>query len=190
MENCEWCVVVFKCKPDRVEKVLVDFYEFTRDLKGVEDLHFLIRDRLDDEVVFSFRILMKTEDKKSVKSKIRYKLKNYIPKDKFAIDPNNKNLLHKYVAWGSKERIKKHGQEKFDVFCGFLSQLSRVAVDMAMKKYFSSAERVEMAHVMSWMLGCTEYSILTTIQMEMGYYDRIKDRYQPYQKKSLGSKIG
>jgi len=72
------------------------------------------------------------------------------------------------------------------VFCDFLGQLSGIVIGMAKKGYFSSAERVEMAHVMSWMLGCTEYSILTTIHMEMGYYDRIKDRYQPYQKQSLG----
>ena len=142
------------------------------------------------DVIFSFRILMKVDDMKAVKSKIRYKLRNLIPEDKFVIDPGEKNPLYKYVAWDYKERVKKHGQIKFDVFCDFLSQLSRLVVDMAKKDYFSSAERVEMAHVMSWMLGCTEYSILTTIQMEMGYYDRIKDRYQPYQKKSLGSKIG
>lgn len=186
MEKQEWCVVVFECRPDYVQNVLVDFYEFVENLKGIEDLHFLIRDRLDDYVIFSFRILMKAEDKKTLKSKIKYKLSSIIPEKKFVIDPSEENALYKYVAWNYKERIDKLGQERFDVFCNFLGQLSRVVVDMAKKGCFGSVERVEMAHVASWMLGCTEYSILTTIHMEMGYYDRIEDRYQPYQKQSLG----
>jgi len=185
MENSEWCVAVFKCKPDKVKNVLVDFYEFVKDLRCVESLHFLIRDRVDDDVVFSFRILVKAEEKKTAKSKIRYKLKTLLTEDKFAINPNAKNPLQKYVAWSTEVGIKRHGREKFNLFCDFLSRLSRLVVNMAKIGYFSSTERVETAHVMSWMLGCTEYSILTPVHMEMGYYDRIEDRYQPYQKKSL-----
>jgi len=88
MGNSEWCVAVFKCKPDKVENVLVDFYGFVKDLQCVEDLHFLIRDRVDDDVVFSFRILVKAKDKKTVKSKIKYKLRNLLAESKFAIYPN------------------------------------------------------------------------------------------------------
>ena len=54
----EWVVAVFKCSPSDVKKILVEFYRFIDDLKGVRSLHFLIRDRIDDEVVFSFRIMI------------------------------------------------------------------------------------------------------------------------------------
>jgi len=182
MESDDWCVAVFKCKPDNVESVLVDFYEFVKDLQGVKGLHFLIRDRVDDEVVLSFRVLVELKDKEVVKSKVAYKLGNLMPEEKFAINPSIDNPLQKYVAWDYKERVNKHGQEKFDVFCSFLSQLSRIVVDIAKKGYFESAERADVAHVVSWMLGCTEYSILTTGHMEVGYYDRIKDEYHPYLK--------
>jgi hypothetical protein len=79
--------------------MLVDFFSFLENLEGVDDLHFLIRDRIDDEVVFSFRVLTKPKMKKVVKSKIAYKLKRLTSEDKFAIDPDAENPLQKYVAW-------------------------------------------------------------------------------------------
>lgn len=185
MESDDWCVAVFKCKPENVENTLVDFYEFVKDLQGVKDLHFLIRDRVDEEVVFSFRVSVELKDKEVVKSKIAYKLGNLMSKEKFAIDPSVDNPLRKYVAWDYVERVNKHGQEKFEVFCSLLTQLSKTIVDMAKNKYFESAERAEIAHVMSWMLGCTEYGKLTTGHMEVGYYDRIEDRYHPYLKQGF-----
>jgi len=181
----DWTVTVFKCKAENVESVLVDFYSFAKDLEGVRDLHFLIRDRLDDDVVFSFRFLVETKDKEVIKSKIAYRLRSYKPKIRFAIDPSKRSPLGKYVAWSSEKRIEKDGQRKFARFCKFLSQMSRLVVEMARKKYFDSAERVEIAHVMSWMLGCTEYGLLSAKHMEVGYYDRIKDKSHPYLRKSF-----
>jgi len=46
--------------------------------------------------------------------------------------------------------------------------------------YFALNERVELAHFMSWMLGCTEYGLLSTMGMEVGYYDRLNDEYCSY----------
>ena len=46
--------------------------------------------------------------------------------------------------------------------------------------YFASNERVELVHFMSWMLGCTEYGLLSTSGMEIGYYDRLDDKYCSY----------
>jgi hypothetical protein len=43
-----------------------------------------------------------------------------------------------------------------------------------------------MAHVVSWMLGCTEYELWSKKHVEIGYYDRIKDKTYPYIKQSLG----
>ena len=54
----EWCVAVFKCNLGSVKKVLVEVYRFVDDLKGVRSLHFLVRDRVEDEVVFSFRVMV------------------------------------------------------------------------------------------------------------------------------------
>ena len=185
MTSDDWCVAVFKCKPDKVEKLLIDFYSFVEDLKGVRNLHFLIRDRVDDEVVFSFRVQVEPADKEVIKSKIAYKLRKFIPKRKFAIDPTMRSSFAKYVAWSPKGRIAEHGARKFSRFCKFLSQMSRLVIEMAKKKYFDSAERVEMAHVMSWMLGCTEYGLLSAEHTEIGYYDRIKDKSHQYMKQSF-----
>ena len=35
---------------------------------------------------------------------------------------------------------------------------------------------------MAWMLGCTESGVLSTKEMEIGYYDRIEDKYCAYLK--------
>ena len=181
----DWIVTVFKCKPKNVENLLVDFYSFVKNLKGVKNLHFLIRDRVDDDIVFSFRVLVEPADKEVVQSKIAYKLRRFIPKNKFAIDPSKRSSFAKYVAWSPEKRIAKFGKRKFARFCRLLSQMSRIVVEMAKKKYFDSAERVEIAHVMAWMLGCTEYGLLSTKNMEVGYHDRVEDKSHVYLKQSF-----
>ena len=70
----EWCVAVFKCSPASVKKVLVEVYRFSDALKGVQSLHFLVIDRVDDEVVLSFRIMVEPKFKEIVKSKLADKL--------------------------------------------------------------------------------------------------------------------
>jgi hypothetical protein len=185
MASDDWCIAVFKCKSDVVENVLVDLYDFVKDLQGVKNLHFIMRDRLDDDVVFSFRVCLDPKYKKIIESKIAYELNNLISKDKFSIDPNDNDPLVKYLAWSPKERIAKYGTEKFTLFCNFLSQLSEIVVDMARNKYFDSTERVEIAHVMSWMLGCAEYGLLSTKHVEIGYYDRISDKNHTYLKEAF-----
>jgi hypothetical protein len=188
MADDGWCVAVFRCKPADVRRVLVSFYGFVKDLEDVKSLHFIIRDRLKDDVVFSFRVLVDSEDKQIVKSKINYKLGTLMASGRFAVDPDTKDSLGKYVAWSPDERIAKYGPKKFMDFCDLLSKLSRLVLQMARKKYFDSNDRVEMAHAMSWMLGCTEYGILSTEHWEVGYYDRIDDRYCQYLKRDFRSK--
>jgi hypothetical protein len=188
MADDDWCVAVFRCKPADVRRVLVSFYGFVKDLEGVRSLHFIIRDRLEDDVVFSFRVLVDSKDKQIVKSKINYKLGTLMASGRFAVDSDTKDPLEKYVAWSPDERIAKYGPKKFMDFCDLLSKLSRLVLQMARKRYFESNDRVEMAHVMSWMLGCTEYGILSTEHWEVGYYDRIDDRYCQYLKHDFRSK--
>ena len=143
------------------------------------DVHFLIRDRVDDDVVFSFRFLAKKRELKVVKSKIRHNLNQLVPKGPFAINPKTKPF-GRYVAWLAKERIGKTGRKKFTVFCDVLSRLSKIVTNLARKNYFRCTERVEVAHVMSWMLGCAEYGLLNTREMHVRYYDRIEDKYKVY----------
>jgi hypothetical protein len=188
MADDDWCVAVFRCKPADVRRVLVSFYGFVKDLEGVRSLHFIIRDRLEDDVVFSFRVLVDSKDKQIIKSKINYKLGTLMASGRFAVDPDTKDPLEKYVAWSPDERIAKYGPKKFMDFCDLLSKLSRLVLQMARKRCFESNDRVEMAHVMSWMLGCTEYGILSTEHWEVGYYDRIDDRYCQYLKHDFRSK--
>jgi hypothetical protein len=175
----EWVVAVFKCSPSDVKKILVEFYRFIDDLKGVRSLHFLIRDRIDDEVVFSFRIMVNVKFKEIVKSKSAHKLSTLLTEDKFSIDPV-KNNLAQYVAWSPEKRIRDFGQSKFIQFIDVLKNMSAIVIEMIENDYFTSNERVELAHVMSWMLGCTEYGLLSTKGMEIGYYDRLSDKYCSY----------
>jgi len=188
MTDDDWCVIVFKCKPADVRRVLTSLHGFVKDLESVKSLHFITRDRLKDDVVFSFRVLVDSKDKQIVKSKIYYKLGTLMPGGRFAMDPGTEDSLEKYVAWSPDERIAKFGSKKFMDFCDLLSKLSRLVVQMARKKYFESNDRVEIAHAMSSMLGCTEYGILSTEHWEVGYYDRIDDRYCQYLKRDFTSK--
>jgi len=185
MADDDWCVAVFKCKPVDVRRVLINFYGFVKDLEGVKSLHFAIRDRLKDDVVFSFRVLVDLKEKQIVKSKIKYKLGTLMPGSRFAVDPDTKDPLEKYVAWSPDERIAKYGPKKFMDFCDLLSKMSRLVLQMVRRKYFESNDRVEIAHIMSSMLGCTEYGILSTEHWEVGYYDRIDDRYCQYLKRTF-----
>jgi hypothetical protein len=72
------------------------------------------------------------------------------------------------------------GQAKFNQFIDFLKNMSAIVVQLIENDYFASSQRVELAHVMSWMLGCTEYGLLSTSGMEVGYYDRLDDKYCSY----------
>ena len=176
----EWFVAVFKCSPDAVRKVLVDVYRFTDDLKGVRSLHFLIRDRVEDEVVFSFRVMVEPKYKEIVKSKLAYKLGTLLPKDKYEVDPGRENSLEQYVAWLPDKRIADFGQNNFNQFIELLKNMSTIVVQLIENGYFASNERVELVHVVSLMLGCTEYGMLRPSGMEVGYYDRLEDKYCPY----------
>ena len=176
----EWCVAVFKCSSDSVKKVLVEVYRFVDDLKGVRSLHFLIRDRVEDEVVFSFRVMVEPKFKEMVKTKLAYKLGTLLSEDKYVIDPAAGNGLEQYVAWLPGKKIVDFGQSKFNQFIDLLKNMSAIVVQMIENDYFASNERVELAHVMSWMLGCTEYGLLSTSGMEIGYYDRLDDKYCSY----------
>ncbi|TRO51837.1 hypothetical protein E2P63_04505 [Candidatus Bathyarchaeota archaeon] len=73
----DWSVAVFRVKPENIKNTIVNFYRFVEDLEGVVSLHFLIRDRLDDYVVFSFRVLSEPDKLKIVSSKMKYKLYHF-----------------------------------------------------------------------------------------------------------------
>jgi hypothetical protein len=176
----EWCVAVFKCSPSLIKKVLVEVYRFADDLKGVQSLHFLIRDRVEDEVVFSFRVMVEPKFKEIVKRKLAYKLGTLLPKEKYAIDPNVESSLEKYVVWLPEKRIADYGQSKFNQFIDLLKNMSAIVVELIETDYFASNERVELSHMMCWMLGCTEYGLLSTSGMEIGFYDRLEDKYSSY----------
>lgn len=180
-----WSIAVFKCKAEKTREVLVGIYDFAKDLEGLRDLHFIVRDRIEDQVIFSFRFLEEQKVKDVVNSKIAFKLGNLLAEDMFVIDPPADHPLYRYVAWPLKETEEKRGSDKFSLFCSFLSQMSRSVVEMAKNQYFNSAERVELAHVFSWMLGCTEYGLLSPHGMEVGYFDRMEDKYHTFLKQDF-----
>jgi hypothetical protein len=175
----DWSVAVFKCAPENIRSVLLEFYDFVVDLVGVKSLHFLVRDRVEDEIVVNLRVLTEVRHKEVVQSKMSYKLGILVP-DKFAINPDSQNPLNKYVAWGNEKRISKSGLDKFPEFWNLLSKMSGLVIEMLKRDYFGSTERVEIAHMMSLMLGCTEYGKMSPTHWELGYYDRIEDKCCPY----------
>ena len=176
----EWCVAVFKCSPALVKTVLVEVYRFVDDLKGVRSLHFLVRDRFEGEVVFSFRVMVEPKFNKIVKSKLAYKLGTLMSKDMYEIDPAAESSFGQYVAWLPEKRIADFGLSKFNQFIDLLKSVSALVVQLVENDYFASNERAELSHVVSWMLGCTEYGLLSTCGMEVGYYDRLEDKYCSY----------
>jgi hypothetical protein len=176
----DWCVAIFKCSSDSVKKVLVEFYRFADNLKGVRSLHFLIRDRVEDEVVFSFRMMVEPRFKEIIKTNLACKLGTLLSEDKYVINPIAGTSFAQYVAWLPEKRIADFGQSKFNQFIDLLKNMSALVVQLMENDYFASNERVELAHVVSWMLGCTEYGMLRTSGMEVGYYDRLEDKYCSY----------
>ena len=180
MIDYDWSVLVCKYKSENSKVFLVDLYRYVEYLVGVKSLHFIIRDRVDDDVIFSFRIQLDPEEKRQIEDAITLKLRNILPTDCYTINPGPNHPLCEYVAWPWRDRMSKDGQDKFTLFCSYLTQLSRMVVEMAEKGYFDSKERVEMAHLASCMLGCTEYGLLSTKEMQVGYYDRINGGYHSY----------
>jgi hypothetical protein len=180
-----WSVVVLRCSAESVRSVLLGLYDFVKDIEGVRDLHFLIRDRIGKEIVITFRVLLESRHERVIKSKIAFKLGTWLSNDKFAVDPDVKSRFRKYVAWEPEKRIADIGPEKFTAFCGFLSRFSRLVLDMMKEGYHSSAERVEMARSVSWMLGCTEYGLMSPTHWEVGYYDRLENKTSAYLKQKF-----
>jgi hypothetical protein len=185
MVNNDWSVAVFKCKPTDVRRVLLDFHKFVKDLEGVRNLHFVVKDRLRDDVVISFRVKVDLKEKQVVRSKVKYKLGTLMPERQFAVDPDAKDPLGKYASWPNDEEISRNGLKRFNSRCDFLGKMSRLVLQMARRKYFESGDRVDMAHAVAGMLGCAEYGILSTEHWEVGYYDRIDDRYCQYLKRDF-----
>jgi hypothetical protein len=185
MPEDHWSVVVLRCSAESARSVLLGLYDFVEDIEGVRDLHFLIRDRIGKEIVMTFRVLLESRHERVIKSKITFKLGTLLSNDKFAVDPDVKSRFEKYVAWEPEKRIADFGPEKFAVFCGFLGRLSRIVADMLREDYYGSAERVEMARLVSWMLGCTEYGLISPTHWEVGYYDRVEDKASAYLKQNF-----
>jgi hypothetical protein len=105
--------------------------------------------------------------------------------DNFAVDPASDSELEKYVAWCPEKRIEDCGQAKFNQFIDLLKNMSAIAVHMIQNDYFASSERVELSHVLSHMLGCTEYGALSTTAMEVGYFDLFEGKYCAYLKQDF-----
>jgi hypothetical protein len=192
MKQTTWIITVFKCDAKKVQSVLIDFYDFVCDLTEVKTSHFIIRDRLENDVVFSFRVSCFKEDEKIVKSKIAFKINNLVSKENYVINPDSNDPLFRYVAWSSEEAIKLRGEEEFNKFCSFLEKMSKLVIEMVKQNYFSSDERTEIAHAMCWMLGCNECFMLSTKNSKaiasLGYYDRIEDKYVEYLQRSFQQK--
>jgi hypothetical protein len=171
-----------------LRRIILDFYGFLKGLDGVTSIHFLICDRARENVVFIFRMMVHSEHKTIVASKVAYKLGMLLQKKDFAVNPEKRDSLAKYVAWNPDEMLAKTGSIKFLQFCKTLKKMSELTLWMIKKRYFDSGDRVEAAHLMSWMLGCTEYGILDTKHWEVGYYDRVEDKYCPYLKHGFPGK--
>ena len=111
---------------------------FRRRLVGVKSVHFLVRDRMDDETPFSFKGMVDPQQKRLIKRKMTYELGTYFQGDRFAIDPASDSPLHGYAAWDLEKRIVAQGLKKVEVFTDFLCAISRLLVEKVEKEYFAS----------------------------------------------------
>jgi hypothetical protein len=178
----EWSVIVVKTQPAHVRETVVRVYRFIRGLIEVDAVHFVVRDRMQDGVIVSFRFRIESADADATKAAIRRELERDTIVD-FAIDPPVSHPLHKFAVWPWNIAVQQRGAEKFSKFTEYLSKLSSIVVDMAEHDYFTSRERAEITHVIAWMLGLAECGILRvkgTKGVDIGYYDRIENTTHPY----------
>ena len=181
-----WLVTVFKVDPSKVREILIALYDYAKDIEEIKSLHFIIRDRFEDKIVFSFRFMLEEGKMKILASKISFKLKSLMSEKDFVIGPTPDHQLYKYEAWPWRKTLEERGPDKFNAFYTFLSRLSFIVVEMAKQDYFSSSERVETAHVFSWILGCNEITCLIPQEKNnsvlTGLLDRIENRFYTYNK--------
>jgi hypothetical protein len=182
IEN-KWSTVAIKCRAAKTKDLIIEFYGFMKDVVGVKDLYFIFRDRMDSDVILVFQVSMDPEKEKAVKSKIRYKLKRMMSEDDFLIEPDINHSLNKYSSPIMKRR--QIDSTKYVALHNLLNQISRFMVDVTKANCFDSEDRAELVRVISMMLGCTEYGLLSTKEMEVGYYDRINDKYHTCLKESF-----
>jgi hypothetical protein len=148
-----------------------------------------VRDRVEDEVVFSFRVMVEPKFKEMIKTNLSCKLGTLLSEDKYVVDPAVGNSFEQYVAWLPDKRIADFGQSKFNQFIDLLKNMSSIVVQLIENDYFALNERVEIAHVMSWMVGCTEYGLLGSSGMEVGYYDRLDNKYCSYLRQGFPNQV-
>jgi hypothetical protein len=113
-------------------------------------------------------------------SKSAVKLSTLFGADKFAIDPPVESDLGQYISWCPEKKLAQMGQARFTSFIDLLKNLSALVVDAVENNYYASSERIKIAHIFSSMPGCTEYGMLRTTGMEIGFYDRLEDKYCSY----------
>lgn len=172
----EWLVAVFESKSVDAQRNLVEFYRFVDRQKGVRSLHFLLTDRIEDKVVFSFRVMVEPKLKENAKAKLAIKLGSMFSADQFAIDPTANSKLNQYALWSPEKRLAELGQTSFNLFVDSLKSMSSLAVELLER----GSDRVEMVRNFALMLGCTEYGLLGTSGFEVGYYDRLEDKYASF----------
>jgi hypothetical protein len=113
----------------------------------------------------------------TLKNRSAAKLGALLGADKFAIDPAVNDNLKQYASWFPEKKLAQLGAARFAVYIDLLKSMSAMVIDALEGNFFASNERVDLAHVFTQMLGCTEYGLLRTSGMEVGYYDRVEDKY-------------
>ena len=113
MRKFSWIIAVLKCRAEDAPSFLVDFYDFVEDLEEVKDLHFLIRDRVDDDAIFSFRFLTEKKNYRIAHSKISFKLKSHFPNERFILNPEATHPLFKFAAFPWRQAVKDRGAERY-----------------------------------------------------------------------------
>ena len=82
-------------------------------------------DRVDEEVVLSFRVMVEPKKKSLVKNKLDYKLGTLLSAGKFVVEPTPEDPLQMYVGWEPEKKIAQCGLERFDYLVDFLCSISK-----------------------------------------------------------------
>lgn len=87
----------------------------------------MVADRIDGEIVFSFRVMVEPKLKEIIKSKSAFILNTLVGADRFGIDPESD--LRQYVSWFPEKKLAHVGPARFTSFIDFLKNLSALVVD-------------------------------------------------------------
>lgn len=147
-----WAVFFFIVPAKMLKRILIELFEYVREIEEVEIPHFMMREYIvTQHVGISFRLLRNQEYAEIVDSK----LIKFFESKNMNYQSNPKGNRH---AWKPDSKTNR-------AFCEALHQLSNLVVFLAQNNMFGTDERCHMAHYTVNMLALHEATISCSNQV-------------------------